>query len=727
MTMRPLQPGDPRTVGEYELAGRLGQGGMGTVYFGRTPSGRAVAVKVIRADFAGMPQLRRRFAAEVRAAMGVSAFYTAPVVDADPEGDPPWLVTAYIPGPTLDAAVDGYGPLPADSVRLLGAHLAEGLAAIHRGGLVHRDLKPGNVILAEDGPRIIDFGIALASGTTRHTVTSGPIGTPAYMSPEQARGEGDIDWRTDVFALGGVLVFAATGHGPFGDGRPEALIYRICAQEPDLAGVPAELREVVAACLAKEPADRPAPREVLERLRLPFAATGRTWLPADVGTMIAERAETGATQAAPAPTALAAETLEHTRAHPPPAAETAALPEADAPSADKGRHAADPPAGVSEPVPAASGAAAVLERSHSALQRGDLAEARRHYREAVASGDTGAVPVALYGLGNVAEREGDHAAARHWYERAAATGHTVIVPRALRRLGIAADEQGDLDQARRWYREAAATGHTGIAPTAMTDLAGVAERQGDREEARYWYERAAAGSHPNAAPHAMHCLGALAAQDGDLDAARHWYERAIATGHADYAPRAMRRLALTEQKRGDAKAAWHWFERAAATPHADAAPRAMRHLGLLARELGDPEGACAWFERAAATGHEDAAPRSLRSLGLIAQEAGRFAQARDWYERAVASAYPPVAPAAMNDLGVVAEKQGDLAGARAWYERAAASADAEIAPRAMHNLGFVAQDEGDLAGARLWWERAVATGHPAIASAARKNLRELAP
>ncbi|CAL9519475.1 Serine_threonine-protein kinase PknD [Nocardiopsis dassonvillei] len=268
----PLRSDDPRTIGRYRLEGVLG-GGMGRVYLGRSPGGRTVAVKVVRPELAGDEGFRRRFAREVEAARRVGGFYTAQVVDADPAADPPWLVTAYVPGPSLSEAVRRHGPLTADGVLSLAAGLAEGLAAVHEQGIVHRDLKPGNVIMAEDGPRVIDFGIARALGSGDGMTSTGIMGTPSFMAPEQIRGEGPGP-ATDVFALGCVLVFAATGRPPFGGGELATLVYRIVHEEPDLSGVPEELVDLVAACLSKDPAARPTIPTILERVA-PGAVGGR--------------------------------------------------------------------------------------------------------------------------------------------------------------------------------------------------------------------------------------------------------------------------------------------------------------------------------------------------------------------------------------------------------------------------------------------------------------------
>src|SRR5580658_999509 len=258
LPMDALQPGDPGGVGGYRLVGRLGAGGMGQVFLGVSPGGRRVAVKLIHPAHAGTAQFRERFAREIEAARRVGGFHTASVVDADPHADPPWMVTAFIEGPSLQEDVDRGGPLPPDGVRALGAGLAEGLAAIHACGLVHRDLKPGNVILAADGPRIIDFGIARAIGaTTGLTSTGVVVGTLTYMSPEQIRGD-PVGPASDVFALGSVLAFAATGRAPFGDDSAATVMFRIFTEPPYLAGIADEpLRRIIEGSLAKTPADRP--------------------------------------------------------------------------------------------------------------------------------------------------------------------------------------------------------------------------------------------------------------------------------------------------------------------------------------------------------------------------------------------------------------------------------------------------------------------------------------
>ncbi|MFC1406215.1 MULTISPECIES: protein kinase domain-containing protein [Streptacidiphilus] len=289
--MQPLESDDPAAIGAYRLIARLGAGGMGRVYLARSGGGRTVAVKVVRPELAESADFRSRFRREVEAAQSVSGAYTAPVVDYDHDAATPWLATAYVLGPSLAEAVDAHGPLPERSVAVLGAVLAEALQAIHGSGLVHRDLKPSNVLLSADGPRVIDFGIARALDGGALTSTGVVVGSPGFMSPEQASGRA-VSPASDIFSLGSVLAFAATGHGPFGSDSVASLLYRVVHEAPDLDDLPPSLREPVGACLAKEPAERITPAE-LSRLLAPAGTPTllRTaWLPAEVASDIASHA-----------------------------------------------------------------------------------------------------------------------------------------------------------------------------------------------------------------------------------------------------------------------------------------------------------------------------------------------------------------------------------------------------------------------------------------------------
>src|SRR5215831_17481549 len=271
-----LTPGDPRQVGRYRLLGALGTGGMGRVFLAQSPGGRLLAVKLIRADLAHNPEFRARFAREVATARTVSGIFTAPVVDADTDGPQPWLVTAYVDGHSLDAAVATYGPLPVSTVLQLAAGLAEGLGAVHAAGVVHRDLKPSNVLLASDGPRIIDFGISRAADAAELTRTGTLAGSPGFMSPEQAEGS-EAGPASDIFSLGAVLAFAATGRDPFGTGTPTALLYRVVHNSPDTSDLPPPLRPLVGQCLAKDPRQRPTTDQILAGLGT--AQPTANWLP----------------------------------------------------------------------------------------------------------------------------------------------------------------------------------------------------------------------------------------------------------------------------------------------------------------------------------------------------------------------------------------------------------------------------------------------------------------
>ncbi|MFD5144719.1 serine/threonine-protein kinase [Streptomyces sp. NPDC058401] len=325
--MEQLHPRDAEHIGPYRLLARLGTGGMGQVYLGRAedhdpgtggvtgsgsgygtgtgaPAGtrtrtgtRTAAVKLIHPHLAAHPDFRTRFRREADAARLVGGDWTVAVLDADPDAEIPWLATAYIAGPSLRQAVGrDFGPLPAGSVRILGEGLSYALQDIHRAGLVHRDLKPGNILLTADGPRVIDFGIARALGATADpglTQTGELLGSPGFLAPEQINGT-PVTPACDVFGLGAVLAYAATGRLPFGDpdqpGGIAALLMRVTEAEPDLAGVPAELRDVVRDCLHKDPAARPTPAALLERFTAGRGDTPEPWLPAPLVARLGQHA-----------------------------------------------------------------------------------------------------------------------------------------------------------------------------------------------------------------------------------------------------------------------------------------------------------------------------------------------------------------------------------------------------------------------------------------------------
>src|SRR6202044_1079771 len=259
--MKALAADDPRVIGEYRLRAQLGSGGMGRVYLGLSPAGRAVAIKVVNPELAGDQEVVHRFTQEVAAARAVSGIYTAPVVASGLNERPPWLATAFVPGPSLDQVVAENGPLPAPALWPLLAGLTEAMAAIHACGGAHRNLKPAKVLMARDGPWVIDFGISRATDGTMLTAAGVVFGTPGYMSPEQAEGK-PAGPASDMFALACVIAYAASGAGPFGTGTVAAVLYRVVHAEAALDRVPPALRDILAGCLAKDPAARPTPAAV---------------------------------------------------------------------------------------------------------------------------------------------------------------------------------------------------------------------------------------------------------------------------------------------------------------------------------------------------------------------------------------------------------------------------------------------------------------------------------
>ncbi|MGV9243681.1 serine/threonine-protein kinase [Streptomyces sp. NPDC003710] len=266
MAMMRLRREDPRVVGSFRLHRRLGAGGMGVVYLGSDKRGQRVALKVIRPDLAEDQEFRSRFAREVSAARRIRGGCTARLVAADLEADRPWFATQYVPGPSLHDKVAEEGPLTAADVAAVGAALSEGLVAVHEAGVVHRDLKPSNILLSPKGPRIIDFGIAWATGASTLTHVGTAVGSPGFLAPEQVRGAA-VTPATDVFSLGATLAYAATGDSPFGHGSSEVMLYRVVHEEPQLHGVPDALAPLVRACLAKDPEERPSTLQLSLRLK----------------------------------------------------------------------------------------------------------------------------------------------------------------------------------------------------------------------------------------------------------------------------------------------------------------------------------------------------------------------------------------------------------------------------------------------------------------------------
>ncbi|MEU7564671.1 serine/threonine-protein kinase [Streptomyces fradiae] len=289
--LRPLGPGDPREVSGYRLLARIGEGGMGSVYLTRTRGRQPMALKTIRREYAEDPEFRRRFAQEIHAARHVRGYHLVPVLDHDADGPQPWLATAYVPGLALDEALDAWGPLPVPTVLRLLAGVARGLEAVHAAGVVHRDLKPGNVMLAADGPWVIDFGIARAADSTRLTRSGGLVGTPQFMSPEQGTG-GHITPASDVFSLGLIAAVAATGRHPYGPGGALTIATRIAntpERPPDLSVYPDRLRPLLESTLTADPAARPAPGELRSWCERLLDGDQAGWLPEPWASAVADR------------------------------------------------------------------------------------------------------------------------------------------------------------------------------------------------------------------------------------------------------------------------------------------------------------------------------------------------------------------------------------------------------------------------------------------------------
>ncbi|HEY2061826.1 MAG TPA: serine/threonine-protein kinase [Amycolatopsis sp.] len=436
--LRTEVPDDPRKIGGYRVLRRLGAGGMGTVYLGVGKDGRPVAVKVIRAGHAADPAFRARFHHEVEAARRVRRFCTAPILDADPGADPPYLVTEFINGPDLHDFVTGSGPLRGADLEALAVGVIAALTAIHDAGVVHRDLKPANVLLSPFGPRVIDFGIARVADLSRLSVDGAMLGTPAFMAPEQLRAE-PVTSAADVFAWGTVVAFAARGESPFG--ADSGVIHRTLTEEPDLDGLDGALRDQVRAALAKSPADRPTAHEILQRLISGGA-------PAEVLDAAPKSAQADVSVRSVEPRAAGVKPIS--------------------PDEAKHRKAAE-----------RGDVAAMVELGSVLRRRKDYEEAAHWYRKAADAGSAGA----LSNLGLLYHERGDRDGAEHWYRKAIDAG----VRPALANLGGLYEDRNQPAEAEAWYRRAADAGFAG----GMERLGTLLKRRGDIAAAEHWYRQAA--------------------------------------------------------------------------------------------------------------------------------------------------------------------------------------------------------------------------------------------
>ncbi|WP_157357236.1 serine/threonine-protein kinase [Amycolatopsis nigrescens] len=428
MVVKLRRGGDPRRIGRYRVIRQLGVGGMGAVYLASGKDGRSVAVKVIRAEHAANPVFRARFRREVAAAQRVRPFCTAPIIDADPDANPPYLVTEFVNGPSLHDHVATSGPLRGADLEALAVGVVAALTAIHDAGVVHRDLKPANVLLSPFGPRVIDFGIARVTDLTRLSVDGAVMGTPAFMAPEQVRAE-QVTTAADVFAWGGVVAFAARGEPPFRGESTAAALHQILTGEPGLGGLDGALRDQVLAAMSKTPERRPTAHDILGSL-----ISSGTPAPAEVPDVEAPRA---------------------------------------APSG------ADP-AEVSYRRAAEAGDATAMHDLADLLRKSYRTEEAEHwYRKAI---DAGAI-FAPVNLGLLYDQRGELDEAEHWYRKAVDNGVTA----AMANLGALHEKRGQLDEAERWYRKAADAGFAG----GMGNLGLLLQHRGDNAGAEHWYRQAA--------------------------------------------------------------------------------------------------------------------------------------------------------------------------------------------------------------------------------------------
>ena len=516
-----LRAGDPQSAGPYRLYGRLGEGRMGVLFNGRAEDGRQVALRTVRPQFAADPAFRQRLAQAAAALHRIADPALAPLVDASFDG-PLWLASTYFPGPSLAEAVHRHGPWDAEAVRSLGVSLTRALAALHAHGMTHLDLTPRNVILAEDGPRLVDFGIMGIFGAVSRTAIGAPMGTPPFLPPELFRPPHEPGPAGDLFVLGVLLAYAASGSGPFGGGPPSAVAHRVLNEAPDLSPVAPSVREAVAACLAKDPSLRPSLRDLHEAL-------------ASAGPLTRQR-----------------------------------LPEKAAEMVD----AQQPEVRRARPK--------LLQDGLARLRSQDLDGARALFQHALSGGDEVVAPVAMNALGLVEKLAGNIDAARHWYTRSLSLSGPDEARETLWDLALLEYEEGVPDAARHRLRQVVDARDPEHFAEAARTLGDLEAEQGDLSAARHWYQQAIATRHPEDAPRAMAALGGLEEKLEDVDAARHWYLEAIATRHPELAPQSMLALGIMLALHEELKDAVAWLEAAAGSRHPRYAPEALECLRALA-------------------------------------------------------------------------------------------------------------------------------------------------
>ncbi|MFE6306611.1 serine/threonine-protein kinase [Nocardiopsis sp. NPDC057823] len=554
-------------VGDFRLLHELGSGGFGSVFLGQDDTGRRAAVKLLHPHLAADPQVRRYFAQELVNARRVQGFCLAEILDADPDPDAerPWIATEYIDGPTLAQAVREHGPRTGGDLHRLAVQTITALAAIHAAGVVHRDFKPPNILLAADGPRVIDFGIARALDADTASATR--IGTLGYMAPEQIEGT-TLGPAADLFAWGAVMVYAATGAEAFPGPTQAARINRVLNHPPQTGDLADPLLGIVLACTDKDPERRPTARQVWDMLLTgqaapPLAKTRPLPTePEDDEACLRRAAADGDTDAMVDLGALLEDRGEAEEA------------ESWYRKSAKGGN-----------TDAMVDLGALLEA------RGEAEEAESWYRKSAKGGNT----YAMNNLAIVLDERGEVGEAESWYRKSAKGGNT----NAMFNLGALLAGRGEVGEAESWYRRAIAEGGNTYA---MCNLAIVLDERGEVGEAESWYRRAAEGGHTDA----MFNLGALLAGRGEVGEAESWYRRAIAEGGHIYA---MNNLGVLLAGRGEVVEAESWYRKSAEGGNT----YAMNNLGGLLKERGEIEEAEVWHHKAA-EGGDSSTMRDLRKV-----------------------------------------------------------------------------------------------------------------
>ncbi|WP_420162232.1 tetratricopeptide repeat protein [Nocardiopsis sp. CNT-189] len=552
-------------MGGFRLVREVGSGGFGTVYLGEDSAGRQAAIKLVHPHLARDPQVRRYFSQELVNARRVQGFCLAQVLDGDAEAEPPWIATEYVPGPTLAQAIDQDGPRTGGDLQRLAVQTITALSAIHAAGVVHRDLKPDNILLGPDGPRVIDFGIARALDADTSSATR--IGTLGYMSPEQIEGT-TLGPAADLFAWGSVIVHAATGAEAFAASTQASRINRVLNHPPQTGNLADPLLGIVLACTAKDPDQRPTARQVLDMLLTgrvatpPLAKTRilRTEPEEDEEARVRRTAEAGDARAMFKLGFLLKQQGEK---------EEAEQWYRKAIAAD-GTHAL-----------------AMNNLGHLLEQRGEAGEAEQWYRKAIAA--DGNLALAMNNLGVLLQERGEKEEAEQWYRKAVTANGNHF--RAMTNLGILLEQRGEAGEAEQWYRKAVTA--NGTYARAMFKLGFLLKQQGEKEEAEQWYRKAIAADGTHAL--AMNNLGHLLEQRGEAGEAEQWYRKAIAAdGNLALA---MNNLGVLLQERGEKEEAEQWY-RKAVTANGNHF-RAMTNLGILLEQRGEAGEAEQWYRKAA--------------------------------------------------------------------------------------------------------------------------------